>query len=790
MKRIATICLALAIATACSRPGSVDLGREYAGLGWRPVDLAPEGITKIYATDYLLSELDEWTFPEGLTVEWQQDSALWRVQGRMAQAVGVATLEAAGGTYHLMLRQTPVQEVEFRLALQQGDSAATAYLIGSFNAWNRSSHPMQRDSSNLASTKLRLKPGRYEYKFTVGGIEVNDPTNPVKVPNGMGASNDVLVVAEPGTACAPLRILGERDNALAVAALPKGQSLLAFWNTYQIGVTTAEDGTLLVAIPDEARETVRSQIHLYTHNADRIGGQAMVPLHEGKILSSAQQFRRDDWEAATMYFALIDRFSNGNPLNDRPLNRDDVLPANDYHGGDVEGIQQRLEKGFFQSLGFNTIWLSPLHRNPQGAWGLWTKGGVFTRFSGYHGYWPTSTSHPDPRMGTQDEIRLFNNAAHERGLNTLIDFVGHHVHLEHPVLKAQPNWTTSLYLPDSSLNTERWDDHRLTTWFDKHLPTLNSTLPAAVMAMTDSAMPWIQDYGFDGFRHDASKHVDQLYWRTLTRKLKERVAYAEGRRLFQIGETYGSPELINSYVGSGLLDAQFDFNLYDAAVAFFGNLGGSAPALQATLEASLATYGANHLMGNISGNQDRPRFVTLASGHVSPLEDSKLAGYTRATPKATEAGLDRLALLHAFNCAIPGIPVCYYGDEVGLEGANDPDNRRDMSFEAAGKPSPFSKAQLLLRSRTSDVFLERRSSIALCFGQTSVRAIGDDILVITRSYPGETMRVVLNRGDKPVSVRINDLGSDARVVAGEGTLSTLKAEIPARNFAYIKSNKK
>lgn len=73
----------------------------------------------------------------------------------------------------------------------------------------------------------------------------------------------------------------------------------------------------------------------------------MVPLHEGQILSSAQQFRRDDWESATMYFALIDRFSNGNPLNDRPLNRDDVLPANDYHGGDVEGVQQRLENGFF-----------------------------------------------------------------------------------------------------------------------------------------------------------------------------------------------------------------------------------------------------------------------------------------------------------------------------------------------------------------------------------------------------------------------------------------------------------
>ena len=788
MKRLALAALAAVLLTACGGSGSVDLGDEYAGLGWRPVDLSAEGVTKIYATDYLLSELDEWTFPEGLKVEWQADSSIWRVTGRMTQPMGVASIEAAGGTYHLVLRQAPVQEVEFALPLNPGDSAATAYLIGTFNAWNRSSHPMVRDTANVARLKLNLKPGRYEYKFTVGGIEVNDPANPTKVPNGLGGSNDILVVAEPGSPCRPIQIVGEQDGELVVESL-RGQTLLAFWNTYQLEVRVGPDTTLRVKIPAEASQTERSQLHLYTFNADRFGGEAMVPLHEGHILASTTQLRRDDWESATMYFALVDRFSNGNPLNDKPLNRPDVLPANDYHGGDVEGVQQRLEKGYFNSLGFNTIWLSPLHRNPQGAWGLWNKGGVFTRFSGYHGYWPSSTSQPDARMGTAEEIRRFNQVAHERGFNTLIDFVGHHVHLEHPVLKAHPDWITSLYLPDSSLNTERWDDHRLTTWFDKHLPTLDSRNPKVVAAMTDSALPWIQDYGFDGFRHDASKHVDLLYWRTLTRKLKERVAHAEGRRLYQIGETYGSPELINSYVGSGLLDAQFDFNLYDAAVAFFGHLGGTAPALQATLEASLATYGPNHLMGNISGNQDRPRFVSLASGHVSPNEDTKLAGYTRATPKATDAGLDRLAMLHAFNCAIPGIPVCYYGDEVGLEGANDPDNRRDMDFEASGRLSPFSKSQRLLRSRTADVFQERRASLALCYGQTSVRSLGDDVLIITRTYPGETVRIVFNRGDQAVAVRVNDLGPDARVVAGEGTLSTLKAEIPPRNFAYIKSNK-
>jgi glycosidase len=146
-------------------------------------------------------------------------------------------------------------------------------------------------------------------------------------------------------------------------------------------------------------------------------------------------------------------------------------------------------------------------------------------------------------------------------------------------------------------------------------------------------------------------------------------------------------------------------------------------------------------------------------------------------------------MLHAFNCAIPGIPVCYYGDEIGLEGANDPDNRRDMAFEAPGKASPYSPAQRALREQTAKIFRERRASLALTFGQTSVRSLGDNVLIITRTYPGETVRVVFNRGTTPVGVRINDMGPDTRVVAGQAALSTLKAEVPAQSFVYLKSNK-
>ena len=147
--------------------------------------------------------------------------------------------------------------------------------------------------------------------------------------------------------------------------------------------------------------------------------------------------------------------------------------------------------------------------------------------------------------------------------------------------------------------------------------------------MTDSALVWIQDYGLDGFRHDATKHIPELFWRTLTRKLKENIAIPKNKRLYQVGETYGTRELINSYVCSGMLDAQFDFSVYDLAVPVFAKDGESFEKLATSLQSSLDYYGYHNLMGYISGNQDKARFISLASGDVKFDEDQKYAGWTR-----------------------------------------------------------------------------------------------------------------------------------------------------------------
>ena len=103
--------------------------------------------------------------------------------------------------------------------------------------------------------------------------------------------------------------------------------------------------------------------------------------------------------------------------------------------------------------------------------------------------------------------------------------------------------------------------------------------------------------------------------------------------------------------------------------------------LAETLKKGLEYYGHHHLMGNISGNQDRARFITYASGDLKFDEDAKKAGWTRETQMSDSTAYDRLGMLQAFNMTIPGVPVIYYGDEYGSIGAGDPDNRRMMKFE-------------------------------------------------------------------------------------------------------------
>ena len=137
-------------------------------------------------------------------------------------------------------------------------------------------------------------------------------------------------------------------------------------------------------------------------------------------------------------------------------------------------------------------------------------------------------------------------------------------------LKNISDWFGQLELPDGRLNLRFWDEFRLTTWFEPYLPSFDYLgSEEALEEMTDVAVWWLNETGADGYRHDAVKHVPNKFWRRLNEKIKEQVASNRELPVYQIGETFGSYELISSYVNNGQLNSQFNFNLYDVALPTF-----------------------------------------------------------------------------------------------------------------------------------------------------------------------------------------------------------------------------
>ncbi len=266
--------------------------------------------------------------------------------------------------------------------------------------------------------------------------------------------------------------------------------------------------------------------------------------------------------------------------------------------------------------------------------------------------------------------------------------------------------------------------------------------------MTDSAVAWITKFDLDGFRHDACKHVQENFWRTLTYKIKKEVEWPQHKNIYQIGESYGSPKLISSYVNSGMLNGQFDFNVSDDAANVFATDGQSLTRISNTLNMSLKVYGNHSLMGYISGNHDRARFASIASGDV-PNKDEKILGWLKDVQVSDSTAYDKLLQLNAFNLTIPGVPVIYYGDEIGDAGANDPDCRRMMRFD-----DQLSRQEKELLEDVSDLAKLRRKSMALMYGDFIELRLDETTWAYARNYFGDVVITVFNKNREEKEIEV------------------------------------
>ena len=727
----------------------IEAGSDIIGLA-SPVKLTYD-TTTVFLLDYFenADEIDSVFFNADIEFIFNKAEATLEVtEFNGSNPIAVLGIVYSGKGYDIPVFRS--KELPFKYTYESpNEKVKQVALKGNFNGWNPSATPLMSDDDTW-TTNLVLEPGLYEYLVVEDGKEMLDLNTPNKKDNGMGAFNSTFRVGSDSPV-PHISTFGFLNDSIVVH-YPEGLGEpFIFWENHQLDTSWYHRNTdrLSIDLPSAAAENKRSNLRIFAGNEEQRTNDLLIPLQSGKPIENPSVLPRSDKQKLAMYFMMVDRFVDGNKENNLPVNDPEILPPANYYGGDLAGVNSKVIDGYLSDLGMNTVWLSPITQNPLGAYGLWDEGGVRSKFSGYHGYWPISSSEVDFRFGDEEILSTLIDKAHEDNMNVILDYVANHVHQEHPAYKQHPEWATELYLPDGSLNTEKWDEYRLTTWFDTFMPTLDFSRDEVVEAMTDSALYWFENYPIDGFRHDATKHIQLKFWRELTRKLKYRVVKPDNRPIYQIGETYGNPQLIDSYVGSGLLDAQFDFNLYDASVSAFAKNDESFENLNRVLNQSLSTYGYHHVMGNISGNQDRTRFISYADGSVDFGEDPKLAGWTRKIEIRDTIGYSRLAMLHAFNFTVPGVPVIYYGDEIGLPGANDPDNRRMMRFGES-----LSQSEKDLLQTVTKIANLRQNKMALIYGDLSVLKSEGKSYAYIRNYFDKTAIVLFNSSRKAKTITL------------------------------------
>jgi len=286
----------------------------------------------------------------------------------------------------------------------QGKIYNKVQIAGQMNDWVPSLSPnLKLNRKGIYEVTLNLSPGTYLYQMSLDGQQNHDANNPAKVDNGYGKFNSILQVAGEKDKLPVLYTSEFTDKNITLLAQKKISKVFVYWQNYRLSdeFIKVENGKIIFDIPKEAENLTRSFIRVWASNEFGVSNDVLIPLENGKVLTTSNEITRSDKHAQIIYFMLVDRFKDGDKTNNHPMNRPDVNHKVDYWGGDLSGLKQKIDDEYFTKLGVNTLWISPLNQNPVQPYGYYAP--MKTKFSGYHGYWPVSSSKVDFRFGTNKQ---------------------------------------------------------------------------------------------------------------------------------------------------------------------------------------------------------------------------------------------------------------------------------------------------------------------------------------------------------------------------------------------------
>lgn len=375
-------------------------------------------------------------------------------------------------------------------------------------------------------------------------------------------------------------------------------------------------------------------------------------------------------------------------------------------------------------------------------------------------------------------------------MKVIADLVLHHVHIEHPWWKQHRDWFGTLDLPDGRKNLRLWDEQQFTTWFEPYLPSFDFSKDEPVRALIDNSVWWANKYKLDGFRLDAVKHILPSFWWKFRAALRERVNRPANSPLYLVGETFKDRNGIMSFVGPNMLDGQFDFPLYDQIQETFGETKGEMKALDDSLGSSEKIYGKETLMSPLIGNHDKGRFMAYADGELpgpDKMKDEEV-GWKDPPKVRDESSYSKIELAQAFLMSIDGVPMIYYGDEIGMTGAGDPDNRRDMRFGDQVAPEErrvienFKKLGAIRREHPALRYGSRRTVLETADQYAFVRAHLDDRVVVIFNRAKSDAKIDINVAPELSDGDYIDALSGKKISVQSGKLDF---ELPGQTAAFV-----
>lgn len=426
-----------------------------------------------------------------------------------------------------------------------------------------------------------------------------------------------------------------------------------------------------------------------------------------------------DWRDAVIYQVVVDRFRDASGATVSA-----PTPLSGFAGGHLDGVRRAVESGELAALGVNTLWLSPLYKNPDGGW----PGTDGRTYYGYHGYWPTDASTVTPRQGGEAALDALVSAAHARGVRIVFDVVPNHVHVEHPYWVAHQGdgWFNHADAPSSCVCGVScdWGAHTQDCWFTSYMPDLQWWNRDVARQTTRDVLFWLDRFDGDGVRIDAVPMMPRGATRRIAAAARAKFDHP-GQRTYVLGETYvgeGQQDMLRYYLGPLGLDAEFDYPFLWTLRRAVGVGDESLIDLEKAYRAGVTAWGASGaVMATVLGNHDVPRFASVAAG------DTSGDGFSPAAQPSDPKVYRRQGVAFGVLFTLPGAPIIYYGDEVGLAGRGDPDVRRPFPAEAT-----LSVDQRALRTNVQALGRARGCSSALRRGSLRTVALDADHWVFLR----------------------------------------------------------